>query len=173
MTLKRFLAGLTLIAFPIVGRFSLMYLTFCPIPKLNEPGVLKTFWDVKASYYLAIGRSGRICLLKKGSSFQVYFFVSTWLVFSVIVRPWYWFCLAAGHASIFKTPCHAFFCVICKFLATNTFGNFLFDSASFILFNCVMWEPPINRSKLVIHISTLKVQSLNRYGILAIAINNC
>lgn len=31
------------VVFPIVGRFSLMYLTFCPIPKLNEPGALKTF----------------------------------------------------------------------------------------------------------------------------------
>ena len=53
-------------------------------------------------------------------------------------------CLAAAHASIFNIQCQAFFIkareaffVISKCLPANIFGNFLFDSPSFNLFNSI------------------------------------
>ena len=59
-------------------------------------------------------------------------------------------CLAATHAFIFNTMRQAlfywitlwiFFCFICKFLPTNIFGNFLFDSPSFINTDCNIKNP--------------------------------
>ena len=77
-------------------------------------------------------------------------------------------CLAFVHTSIFNTPHLAFFglnqCVnlfffwlICNFLPVNIFGNFFFDSPSFILFNCEMWEPLTSQSHLLIQISMLEI----------------
>ena len=60
--------------------------------------------------------------------------------------------LATAYTSVFNTMHQDLlnlisgwsFLVIREFLPQNFFGNFLFDSPSFNLFNCAIWEPLIS-----------------------------